>query len=50
MSALHWESDMRRLLDECVSALADDDADKAQETFARYMRAADTQQLLAHSN
>ena len=50
MSALHWESDMRRLLDECVSALADDDADKAQETFAQYMRAADTQQLLAHSN
>lgn len=50
MSAMHWDSDMRRLLDECVTALADDDADRAQEAFVAYMREADMQQLIAHSN
>jgi hypothetical protein len=50
MSAMHWDSDMRRLLDECVTALADDDADRAQEAFVTYMREADAQQLIAHSN
>lgn len=50
MSALHWESDERKLLEDCVDALADDDGDRAQDAFLAYMRAVDSQRLVAHVN
>lgn len=50
MSASHWENDLRALVEECVNALGDDDADRAADAFGRYMHGVETQRLQSRAN
>ena len=50
MSGTHWESGLRSLVDECVTALADEDAERAADAFGRYMHGVESQRLQSRSN
>ncbi len=50
VSELHWHGTMRKLVADCIAALAADADDEAGEIFAKYIHQLEALRLLARSN